>query len=231
MDEHEQVRAIQQETKKMLEIDQNALYDRIVSKKGSTAENEAFPSGEACFVDPKIESEKRRYKLKTGEEMPDLPSLDWTRVAEKASGRKIRSNSGSDIKTASFSGDNVEIIEKIANIKLSSSEEKRKEQIKRIITAIDDTINEMSSKDVFKNTAKVYNNIDKMYLTAGGLKAVFKMGKAQVSVEAKGSFSGDEIICLEKTNGTFVPYVIAIDDQTKDLLNISDKYKMNMEIL
>lgn len=106
-----------------------------------------------------------------------------------------------------------EVAQALDRFTFSDDPERRKKQMNIVVASIRSALQELVLEDVAVNTKRAFKNYaEKVVKTPGGLKVYFNFNGNKLAVVAKGTFYGDETICVHQAGGTIKAAVLRIED-------------------
>ncbi len=109
-----------------------------------------------------------------------------------------------------------QVVKELDRFEFSEDETKRNRQMETIIASIRSSLQDLVIKEVAKNTRKAFGEYVKdIFKVGGGVKINFNFNGTEVSISARGSFTGDETICVARQDDRLVASVLRIDENGK----------------
>jgi len=121
-----------------------------------------------------------------------------------------------------------EVTDLLDKFSFSQDGERRAKQMQVIASAVKSVLPELIVKEVAANTKTAFFKYAEKFLKApGGITTIFNFGGDRLSVTAKGSFYGDETICVNKDgNDEIVAMVMRINGGSTE--DVSDQFDIQM---
>ena len=118
-----------------------------------------------------------------------------------------------------------EIIDTLDRFKFAQDEERRKNQMKIVSSALRTALQELVLNEVAVNTKTAFKGfVDSVVKAPGGLKVSFNFDDNKFAVVVKGGFYGDETVCVHRADGKIRAAVMRIAGE--DVSDLSESFEI-----
>jgi hypothetical protein len=120
-----------------------------------------------------------------------------------------------------------QVVQRLDRFPFSEDESVLKQQMNIVEGALRTAMHDIIIKAVATNTKRAFKQYcTRIQKVAGGLAVTYNFGDADIVVSAKGSFFGDETICIRNTEEGLVSSVVIIDGE--DASDVSDQFEIKV---